>query len=83
MVLGRYSFTVSDEYKFENKFIQNLPDRSEFICRAILRQKLLSMMIMVEEFQLVNFLHGTLNGCLFFICKFIGVLQLCKFIKYC
>ena len=35
MVLGRYSFTVSDEYKFENKFIQNLPDRSEFICRAI------------------------------------------------
>lgn len=35
MVLGRYSFSISDNYKFENLFLQNLPDRSEFICRAI------------------------------------------------
>lgn len=35
MVLGRYSFSISEDYKFENLFLQNLPDRSEFICRAI------------------------------------------------
>ena len=35
MVLGRYSFSISDNYEFEYLFLQNLPDRSEFICRAI------------------------------------------------
>jgi len=35
LVLGRYSFSISEDYKFENLFLQNLPDRSEFICRAI------------------------------------------------
>ena len=35
MVLGRYSFSISDNYEFEYLFLQNLPDRSEFISRAI------------------------------------------------